>query len=483
MNKSAAKKTLIASTAAVALSTMLFAGTTLAWFTDSVSSGISTVQSGNLDVVFEVFNADEGESGEWQEIDGTTDIFHLSESESKDLWEPGHVETAYVRVKNNGSLALKYELDMTAKATAFTNVDGNETSLAKYIDFGIEKTDGFTQYTDRDKAAAGAQTVDITWSEDTSPSGSAKVTEGSLNPGEDAYDYYVISAVMPTSVTNEANWNGEDTQPSISFQLFLTAAQQQLESDSFDNTYDADVKVDRTQFLKNQGYKTFEGGELSTAAQNGSVVLSGDVTKDKSYVNSDYVVDLNGNTITVTQSYRVQQAETVYLSNGTYQFTDASSDNSIVNIYPKNVENPTVIFENMHFISTKTDENSQYTKVMTAIAVMLDETKNVEVHFINCTFDQTTLLFNPARNTCNIQASFENCTFNLANDSTSSISAVGFGNYLTGNIDFSECVFNINSNVTTKAISINAFNTGLTVNIDDKTVLNNLNENVSVSLK
>ena len=70
--------------AALVLTVMLsVTGGTIAWFTDEVSSGVNTIQSGNLDMV--VFYKPYGaENKTWTEVDANTEIF-----DDTALYEPG----------------------------------------------------------------------------------------------------------------------------------------------------------------------------------------------------------------------------------------------------------------------------------------------------------------------------------------------------------------------------------------------------------
>ena len=49
MKKRNTKRSLIASIMSLVLCITMLLGTTLAWFTDSVSSGVNRIQAGNLD--------------------------------------------------------------------------------------------------------------------------------------------------------------------------------------------------------------------------------------------------------------------------------------------------------------------------------------------------------------------------------------------------------------------------------------------------
>jgi predicted ribosomally synthesized peptide with SipW-like signal peptide len=155
--KTAAKKTLLASAAALSLSALLFAGTTYAWFTDSASSAASTITAGNLKIGLQVWNGTE-----YVDVTKTVDIFNPSNTQ-KDLWEPGHVETAYVRISNSGTLSLKYQLNLVAQANIYLNVDGDTTSLSDYIKYGIKTVseDPSASQESREQAVADLQETSI----------------------------------------------------------------------------------------------------------------------------------------------------------------------------------------------------------------------------------------------------------------------------------------------------------------------------------
>ena len=90
------RKSLIFSAISLLLCCALLVGTTFAWFTDSVTNTGNKIQAGNLEVALLKDGVDISDSN--------TPVF------SYDLWEPGYSTGANLAVKNNGSLALKYEL-------------------------------------------------------------------------------------------------------------------------------------------------------------------------------------------------------------------------------------------------------------------------------------------------------------------------------------------------------------------------------------
>jgi predicted ribosomally synthesized peptide with SipW-like signal peptide len=271
MRKSAAKKTLIASAVAMSLSALLFAGTTFAWFTDSASSGISTVTSGNLKIGFEVWNGEE-----YVAVDENTNIFGAQTN----LWEPGHVQTAYVRISNQGSLSLKYNLNMTASANSFVNVNEDTTNLSNFITFGVQKssTDLKDTYSNRDDAVKSLTETEIDWSDTTAGSeGTALIDSGTLTPSaaNSDYTYLAITAYMPSTVGNDANYDPELSaeSPTLTCQLYLNAAQTPDEKDSFDENYDKNASFDKSEMYKSLGYTEISSGSLKGNALSNKQIV------------------------------------------------------------------------------------------------------------------------------------------------------------------------------------------------------------------
>ena len=82
----------------------MLVGTTFAWFTDTASTGVNTIQAGTLKI--QLLRADDS-SAEGE----TLKFIDLDQNE---YWEPGctyNLET--VKVKNNGTLSLKYKIVLT----------------------------------------------------------------------------------------------------------------------------------------------------------------------------------------------------------------------------------------------------------------------------------------------------------------------------------------------------------------------------------
>ena len=108
MNSKNTKRALASSALAMLLCIALLVGTTFAWFTDTASTSVNKIQSGNLDVqlVKEDGVTELTEALKWVKAAGTEN--------EKVLWEPGCTyELPELRIRNNGNLALKYKVNIT----------------------------------------------------------------------------------------------------------------------------------------------------------------------------------------------------------------------------------------------------------------------------------------------------------------------------------------------------------------------------------
>ena len=216
------KKALLLSAFSLLICFSMLIGTTFAWFTDSVTSANNIIKSGNLDV--ELYYQAEGQG--WKKVEANTNVF-----KENALWEPGHTEVVKLKVVNEGSLALKYNLGVNvASEVGSINVDGDPFKLSDSIKFGI--VDGAQSYT-REQAVAAvdatAKTLKTAYN-----SGSTKLLAGKEN---------VVTMVvyMPTTVGNEANYAKGATVPTINLGINLFATQVEAEADSFDENYDKDA--------------------------------------------------------------------------------------------------------------------------------------------------------------------------------------------------------------------------------------------------
>ena len=222
--KKATRRALFTSIMALVMCLVMLVGTTFAWFTDSVTSGVNTIKSGNLDVKLSYKNT---QDGTFTEVTKNTHLFNDAA-----LWEPGHVEYVVLTASNEGSLALKYKLAVNVFGeTGSTNMAGETFNLSSYLQYAViedELGDSF----DRDTltaypgSALGSYTSDETA---LYPAG----TEGQISSKT-----VTLVVWMPTTVGNEANHKTGEAAPTIQLGVSLVATQYTAESDSFDDQYD-----------------------------------------------------------------------------------------------------------------------------------------------------------------------------------------------------------------------------------------------------
>ena len=231
-NRKSTKRALLGSVVAMVLCLAMLVGATFAWFTDTASTGVNKIQAGNLDVALE-YSTD---FKTWNKVTDTTKLF-----EDSTVWEPGRTEVVYLRVKNAGTLALKYTVGMyNINEGKGKNVAGEHYYLSDYVKLGAVETTA--AYADREAAInavnAEARTLKSIGS-------SAIIGEDQmvmLAPEADAKTYALV-LYMPTEVGNEANPKNNDPYwaSKFSFGISVNATQAEYENDSYDNTYDHDA--------------------------------------------------------------------------------------------------------------------------------------------------------------------------------------------------------------------------------------------------
>lgn len=228
------KRALLTSVLALVLSLAMLAGSTFAWFTDTASTGVNRIVSGNLDVGLQYWGVGEDGKKTWLTAENSEDLF-----DKNALWEPGYTQIIYLRVANNGNLALTYAMQITpVHETVGVNVDGEEFKLSDYIKFGWMKftVDGAGTPVALDREAAQTGVGDGAQLGTTLH----RQAERPLKAG--AEELVALVAWMPENVGNEANYS--TVQPTIELSLKVLATQAAVESDSFDKTYDKDAATD-----------------------------------------------------------------------------------------------------------------------------------------------------------------------------------------------------------------------------------------------
>ncbi len=239
-NKKATKRALLTSVLAIVMCLVMLIGSTFAWFTDTASTAVNTIQSGNLDVELEYSK----DFTSWTKVTDTTKVF-----EDSTLWEPGRTEVVYLKVKNAGTLALKYTLGLgNISEGKGKNVEGNFYFLSDYVKMGV--VEATAAYENR-AAAINAVTAVADTIKTIGEKGVAGETLNAKTPGKT----YAMVIYMPTDVGNEANPKNADPYwaAKLSFGVKVTATQATVESDSFGNTYDEKASTDLSKFSTGSG--------------------------------------------------------------------------------------------------------------------------------------------------------------------------------------------------------------------------------------
>ncbi len=338
MTNTSTKRALLTSLLALVLCVAMLASTTYAWFTDTASTGINKITSGNLDVELKYSK----DYTTWENAEGATDIFSASK------WEPGYTEVVYFKVTNAGSLAFNYKVaPAISKETNGTNKENVQFKLSDYLLFDIV---GVTEaFATRDAARTAI----------TAPKNFSEFSTDSAILEEGASQVFAMVVWMPEETGDEANHNGI-SPAAIDFSIKVVASQATVEEDSFDNEYDegarfpgekitvdsdtalADVieqKVDYAVVAGEEPYKKtvtadgvkvdIKGGKFENqiiAARNGAVVTIMDATAGSveegggpniiANVNSGSKVIINGGSYLTTTVFTGDGSGTAEITGG-----------------------------------------------------------------------------------------------------------------------------------------------------------------------
>ena len=284
MTKTNSKKALLSSAFALVLSVAMLIGTTFAWFTDTASTGVNKIVSGNLKVDIIGENSDSHiEKLNFKKAAATD-----AEAGAAILWEPGcRYLTEGFRIANKGNLALKWKAQVNKGTTAAN--EGN-FDLLDVIDFYLVT-----------KAADGTET-ETALDEFT---GNLKKTETS--------DVYYIKGVMQTTAGNDYQGLTLD-----GITITVVATQDTVENDSFNNQYDKDAEYP---------ILVTTGDELQAIVSNATapvnIVLANSITTNNFVIpaDKDVTLDLNGRTVTNAESHTI-------LNKGHLTLKDSSADKS-----------------------------------------------------------------------------------------------------------------------------------------------------------
>ena len=214
------KRALLLSALSLLMCVSMLVGSTFAWFTDSATSANNKIVAGTLDVELYMWNGTtyENISETSKPIFGEGSIAQNNNAET--LWEPGKTQVAYLKIVNNGNLALNYTVGL--------NVQNVSKDLYEVMQYAItpdaKDGTGVTAWdtTNAQSVVLGTQTV----------SGATPVTTA-----PNAEHYFALSIHMDEMAGNKYQ-GGE-----VNFDLTVLANQAPVESDSFNNQYDANANV------------------------------------------------------------------------------------------------------------------------------------------------------------------------------------------------------------------------------------------------
>ena len=191
-NKKATKRALLTSVMALVMCVVMLVGTTFAWFTDTASTGVNKITSGNLHVEIQNETSEPVANLEWVAKDGR--------AQDEILWEPGATYTLTpFKIANTGKLALKYKM-------VVTGLDG-DADLLRVIKFTYKLGDTVLDLNEEGHLVAGAATGMIT-----------------------------VSATMDKNAGNEYM---DKTLEGVEIKVYAT--QDTVEKDSYGDQYDKDA--------------------------------------------------------------------------------------------------------------------------------------------------------------------------------------------------------------------------------------------------
>lgn len=388
------KKSLLLSFLSMLLCVTMLIGSTFAWFTDNASTGVNSIQAGTLDI--DVQYTQDGVI--WSDLDNATDLFAGA------LWEPGHTRVVALKVTNNGSLALKYQMGMNiVSETTGTNVYGAPFKLSDYLEVSTlaQQVNDIGNIT-LGLAFQGEYENDLGYGY---PNKLSEVKhENHLLPGDSHYLFIKVN--MPETVGNEANAQ-LGYEASIQFGINILATQFAYESDSFGSSYDADANFTDVEVVTEATYEAFAEA-VASVEDGGTVVLPA----------GEYTIPANakGKTLTITGT-EATIIECVKAGEGDYGLDGA-----------------TVTFEGVTLEFGEQDFNGYVRAKATYIDCIINGriTLYGESTFTNCTFNN---LEGYNVWTWGSNATFENCTFNSGGKS---VLVYGSG---TSTVTINNCTF------------------------------------------
>ena len=245
-NKKATKRALLTSILAICLCLVMLIGSTFAWFTDTASTGVNSIQSGTLKVALWQADVD-------KDLDAETPLKWVKApeaTEEKVLWEPGcKYNLESFRIHNDGNLALKYKV-------VISGIVGN-AELLKAIDFTVTVAGNALEAKD------GTSTV--------TTAANLNNFEGKLAAGA------TTGKITITGYMKEEAGNTYQNKSIDGITITVYATQDTVENDSYGNTYDenADMTPDNLdQLVSANVTETAVAGTATVLENNDGTVVA-----------------------------------------------------------------------------------------------------------------------------------------------------------------------------------------------------------------
>ena len=289
------KSALLLSFTSLLLCFAMLAGSTFAWFTDTATTGVNKIVAGNLDVELLMYKDNEyaNISKEPAPIFGSETSKVAQNNNLDTLWEPSKTQVAYLAIKNEGNLDLKYQVALNVTNPA----DGKD--LYQVMQYAIapdaKGTDSeLPAWTGGNPVTTGTQIVSGTNTTGADPAG-VKLLHGETH-------YFALLVHMDENAGNKYQ-NGK-----VEFDLTVYATQLNSENDSFGPDYDenAPFPIPVTANVAN-------AEEISAAIDQGKdkgvpvkITLTGDVSG----------ADLNGGDVTVNVADKTLTLQNPTISQG-----------------------------------------------------------------------------------------------------------------------------------------------------------------------
>ena len=285
------KSALLLSFTSLLLCFAMLAGSTFAWFTDTATTGVNKIVAGNLDVELLMHDGTDyvNISKEPAPIFGSETSTVAQNNNLDTLWEPSKTQVAYLAIKNEGNLDLKYQVALNVTNPA----DGKDLyQVMQYAIVPDAKGDSAPpEWREGNSVTPGTQIVSGTNTTDANPAG-VKLLHGETH-------YFALLVHMDKNAGN-AYQNGK-----VKFDLTVYATQLNSENDSFGPNYDKDAEYAVEVETADELYKALE--------KDDDVILTADITlpndwtpagngtrSGASFTGDSYAGTFNGNGKTIS---------------------------------------------------------------------------------------------------------------------------------------------------------------------------------------